>query len=309
MCPLSQASAASIGGTTPSPQQVTGSAASMTTFLTSSPSFIPPAGGWAYAGCYRDDPNRALKNYSITDPVAGGMTNERCIRTCRDNNFSIAGTEDGFQCFCGNALVDSMLIGDTHCNMTCDGGGSGVCGGPWALSLYSLHGQVSQVNGPGHQFTLPQPLPGHSDVSVFAGGIAVTVVQVTTAVEIWPPLAESVLTFLTAGPSPVGSSTTSWNSSESTSSGYSAGVVPEVKSIMTAAISGEYHVTPTTPADSVFMGSTVLPGTASDKAVAAQSPTEFGKFSGYAHGTPTPGPKLRYKGLLGRYRGAMPFIA
>ena len=267
MCPSSQASVASVQATGTSPQQATLPTASMTTFVTSSPSFHPATGGWSYAGCYRDDPNRSLKDYSVLAPVAGGMTNDKCIGLCRANNFSIAGTEDGFQCFCGNALVDSMLLDDTRCNMTCDGGSARFCGGAWALSLWSADGKVSQENGPQRQFTLPRPAPGSPDVSVHPGGIMLTVVPLTTALDMWPPPVPSTMTSAL----PTGSSTVTGNGTDgllSISSGY--------------------------------------PAPASDRAVAAESPTEPGLFSGWT-GVVTSNPKVRY--FSGRYRGAMPFVA
>lgn len=121
------------------------------------------------------------------------MTNGKCVALCRARNFSIAGTEDGFQCFCGDVLLDSMLLDDAHCNTTCDGGGAdvGFCGGPWALSLWTADGKVAQADGPEDRFTLPQPAPGSSEVSVHTGGIMFTVVPLTTALDMWPPPATS----------------------------------------------------------------------------------------------------------------------
>ncbi|OIW25995.1 hypothetical protein CONLIGDRAFT_684534 [Coniochaeta ligniaria NRRL 30616] len=73
--------------------------------------------------------------------------------------------------------------------------------------------------------------------------------------------------------------------------------------------SAHQFATPTPPADSGFAGPTTGPATAPDLAVAAQSPTERGLLSIPAGGAPTPTAMLRYRGLIGRYRGGMPFIA
>jgi hypothetical protein len=67
--------------------------------------------------------------------------------------------------------------------------------------------------------------------------------------------------------------------------------------------------TPTPPADSVLASPTILSGTSSDLTMAAQSPTELGFLTSYAKGVATPTARLRYRGFIGRYRGAMPFIA
>lgn len=117
--------------------------------------------------------------------VIDGMTNDKCISYCRGASYTLAGTEDGFQCFCGNVLFDSMLVDNSQCNMTCDGGG-GICGGAWALSVFSPDGRVSQGAGLEQQFSLPQPSAGMPDVSVHPGGILNTVVPVTTPLLMFP---------------------------------------------------------------------------------------------------------------------------
>jgi hypothetical protein len=128
------------------------------------------------------------------------MTNDKCISYCRGASYTLAGTEDGFQCFCGNVLFDSMLLDNSQCNMTCDGGG-GICGGPWALSVFSPDGRVSQAAGLEQQFSLPQPAAGMPDVSVHPGGILNTVLPVTTPLLMFPrqaPAASSSMSSNTA---------------------------------------------------------------------------------------------------------------
>lgn len=377
LCPLSQTTAASAGVATPSSQQPAGPTASLTTFVTSSPSFHPATGGWSYAGCYRDDANRSLKNYSVVAPAASDMTNDKCITLCRDNNFSIAGTEYGSQCFCGNVLVDSILLDDSRCNMTCDGGSGRFCGGIWALSLWSADGKVLQVASPEHQFTLPRPSPGSPGVAVHPGGIMMTVVPVTTALDMWPPPVPSTIGSLSAaGLSTMSSSPTGGRLS--TSSTYNDDTVPQVKDVRSGTLSeaqladraetlrvnqaaskvqtlvrhdriwhdllvfagdlysgptsfaeslrtgsktprpsahggftGSGHglATPTPPADGAFASSMTLPDTSTNLAVTTQSPTEFGPSRSYAGRAVMSTPRLRYRGFVGRYRDAMPFIA
>lgn len=117
--------------------------------------------------------------------IPDGMTNEKCISYCRGAGFTLAGTEYGFQCFCGNLLYDSVLLDNSNCNMTCSGSND-VCGGAWALSVFSPDGRVTQAPGLESQFELPQLVPGMSEVSVHLGGLLNTVVPVTTPLVIFP---------------------------------------------------------------------------------------------------------------------------
>lgn len=114
-------------------------------------------------------------------PVSDKMTNSMCISYCNENNFTLAGTEYGTQCFCGNALADSYLLDDTACNMTCIGGPSDTCGGPWALSLFSPNREVPQAQGPAGQFTLANTPGGQHP-----GGVRQTILPIVTQVFAWP---------------------------------------------------------------------------------------------------------------------------
>lgn len=62
-------------------------------------------GGYIYAGCYLDNSGRVLGGDFL--PSLGPMTNEICIANCVRKGFSIAATEDGNQCYCGNDLIGS----------------------------------------------------------------------------------------------------------------------------------------------------------------------------------------------------------
>ncbi|KAH8881641.1 WSC-domain-containing protein, partial [Thozetella sp. PMI_491] len=146
----------------------------------------PPVGGWAYAGCYKDDEARALKNQSITTAIPKGMSNELCINYCKKQGYLLAGVEAGFQCFCGNFLVDSWLTDDNNCNATCSGQDSRPCGGNWSLSVWSPDGKAPIVAGPELQLSLPMPSLGQSEISVHPGGIRQIVVPVTSVVFVYP---------------------------------------------------------------------------------------------------------------------------
>ncbi|RDL41181.1 uncharacterized protein BP5553_01160 [Venustampulla echinocandica] len=95
--------------------------------------------GWTYTGCYEDDTgaNRVLKGVEFADVGQHSVTNTKCVDYCGKRGFSMAGTEYGGQCFCGNSLVKTTKIDDSRCSMPCEGDKSQVCGGAKALSIYT----------------------------------------------------------------------------------------------------------------------------------------------------------------------------
>ncbi|KAK3989715.1 WSC domain-containing protein, partial [Cladorrhinum sp. PSN332] len=151
-----------------------------------SPTYHPAVAGSSYAGCYKDDKSRALKNASITVSVPEGMTNQLCILFCKARGFNLAATEYGFECYCGNVLVDSYLIDDADCNKPCPGDPNCKCGGDWAMSLWTVDGEVPKGFSPKEQFVIPSPAPGQTEIEVNSGGLRQTILVVTTPVYEWP---------------------------------------------------------------------------------------------------------------------------
>ncbi|PNP50965.1 hypothetical protein THARTR1_08586 [Trichoderma harzianum] len=98
-------------------------------------------GGFTYAGCYQDNIGRVLTGDIL--PNLGPMTNDKCVANCLSKGFSIAATEYGGQCYCGNDLVGSSKLAENQCTMACEGNSKEVCGGSWAISVYSKTGAVS----------------------------------------------------------------------------------------------------------------------------------------------------------------------
>ncbi|ATY61133.1 WSC domain protein [Cordyceps militaris CM01] len=101
-------------------------------------------GGFKYAGCFKDTSNRALNGK--VRPNIGSMSNEKCVAECKKLGFSAAGTEYGGQCYCGNELESSERLEESACNAACEDNASSMCGGSWALSVYSETGEVSMKN-------------------------------------------------------------------------------------------------------------------------------------------------------------------
>ncbi|KAK3322026.1 hypothetical protein B0H66DRAFT_494743 [Apodospora peruviana] len=155
----------------------------------------PAVAGWQYGGCYKDDASRALKNDSITAAVVGGMTTTQCISFCRGGGYSLAGTEAGYMCFCGDVLIDSWPLEDSDCDTPCVGDSACFCGGTLTLSVWSPDGKVPRAYGPEHEFTMPVPTLGQTAMEVDIGGVRQTVVKITTLVDEWPAInAHAVMT-------------------------------------------------------------------------------------------------------------------
>lgn len=125
------------------------------------PTSLPATGGYQYAGCYADDSTRVLSKAEMLD-MRGGMTTEGCVKFCRRQGLTMAGTEDGTQCFCGNVLIGSVLLPPGRCNISCTGdlSNSTICGGPWALSVWARDGTARQEPKP---VSLPEVV-GHYDL-------------------------------------------------------------------------------------------------------------------------------------------------
>lgn len=99
--------------------------------------------GFKYAGCFKDTSARVIQG--IKFPSLGGTTNEKCITYCTAQGYTLTGTENGGQCFCGNDLDGSEALDESSCSMACEGDSSDICGGGWALSVYSVNGSATLV--------------------------------------------------------------------------------------------------------------------------------------------------------------------
>lgn len=95
------------------------------------------AAGWGYKGCFSDKTfERALSGIEFANIGHKQVTNTKCVNYCSSRGFSLAGTEFGGQCFCGNELKGSKSIGEETCNMPCEGDASQKCGGGLALTVF-----------------------------------------------------------------------------------------------------------------------------------------------------------------------------
>ena len=65
-------------------------------------------------------------------------TIQNCITFCSLNDFSYAGVESEDQCFCGNDSPIQDPISDSECDAKCPGDRTKICGGDWAINVYSV---------------------------------------------------------------------------------------------------------------------------------------------------------------------------
>ncbi|EPS39555.1 hypothetical protein H072_6644 [Dactylellina haptotyla CBS 200.50] len=66
-----------------------------------SPTVVPAdVLGWQYSGCWSEISGRAIRGYSFSST---GMSTSLCISTCKSKGYTVAGLENGNECWCANA--------------------------------------------------------------------------------------------------------------------------------------------------------------------------------------------------------------
>ncbi|KAF7338040.1 Glycoside hydrolase [Mycena venus] len=119
------------------------STSTTTTTATSTPS---SSAAWLLSRpCAVDTTPRVLQAYSYN---ASDLTPKSCQLACEAKGFSIAGTENGGQCFCGNAYIGGGPVNAnaSDCNAPCMGDSSILCGGVDRVTLYtSTSASISDV--------------------------------------------------------------------------------------------------------------------------------------------------------------------
>lgn len=102
------------------------------------PTNVKLPSGWKPKGCYSDNLNpRSMTGIQMAW-FGKRMTSSGCADYCHAQGFSMAGTENGGQCFCANALSQSQPKPGTDCNFPCEGDPSEICGGPARLSVFGV---------------------------------------------------------------------------------------------------------------------------------------------------------------------------
>ncbi|KAL0938080.1 copper radical oxidase [Colletotrichum truncatum] len=89
-----------------------------------------------YYGCYTDNVgSRQLARATYADYKQ--MTQNACIKFCKDNGFPFAGLEFASECWCDYSLGSiATKKDDSECSYTCTGNKNQVCGGYDRLSVF-----------------------------------------------------------------------------------------------------------------------------------------------------------------------------
>ncbi|CAG8750831.1 290_t:CDS:1, partial [Racocetra fulgida] len=90
-----------------------------------------------YQQCIKDSPYCYQRVLNDTSKELSGMTVDKCIDFCSQNNFEYAGLEIGTQCFCANNYNHINQISPDECSTSCAGNNQQICGGPLAISVYN----------------------------------------------------------------------------------------------------------------------------------------------------------------------------
>ncbi|PFH53643.1 copper radical oxidase [Amanita thiersii Skay4041] len=102
---------------------------------------------WAYNACWVDNAFGRIMPVGI--PANQQNTIQTCIGACQAQNYTLAGTEFGVECYCGNTLIEgAVLANEADCNMGCAGNTTQACGGPNRMSVYTSTGNVTALPPP-----------------------------------------------------------------------------------------------------------------------------------------------------------------
>jgi pre-mRNA-splicing factor SYF2/beta-D-xylosidase 4 len=86
--------------------------------------------------CYTDHDPRILGNANVA--AAGTpITREYCAQLCDDRNSTLAGVENGEECYCGDKF-NMKPTSSTGCTVACNGRQNETCGGYWALEVFDV---------------------------------------------------------------------------------------------------------------------------------------------------------------------------
>lgn len=91
--------------------------------------------GYADLGCYTDADSRTLPE---TSKSADDMSLDVCASFCSTAGYKIFGVENGNECWCSNQISSNGAPqSSSACTALCAGNSQQICGGGWALNVYS----------------------------------------------------------------------------------------------------------------------------------------------------------------------------
>ncbi|KAI5199776.1 hypothetical protein E4T39_06075 [Aureobasidium subglaciale] len=122
------------------------------------PSNPEVVGNYFFSGCHNESTSgHALSATSYSD--GKNMTLENCAAFC--NGYKYFGVEYSAECYCGSSFgPGSAIAPDSTCSMLCSGNQQELCGGPGALSVYTLNSDapvstITQGSGSTSTSTVP----------------------------------------------------------------------------------------------------------------------------------------------------------
>lgn len=154
----------------------------MTQSAAPKPTIQNDASGWAYAGCWADQPHQPVLAWGPGVNLRQPLTNEICVRHCLVAGYTLAATSFGNRCLCGQFLNGTKKLDDeAKCSTPCASDETRVCGGDWALSCYSPDGQARGWAQIGEQAS-PGVLDPPTVLSLGVRSVEATVVTVANNV-------------------------------------------------------------------------------------------------------------------------------
>ena len=96
---------------------------------------MPSIGAYNLKGCFMDAVTaRGIIGYELT---SSSMTNELCVSACQGKGYTLAGIENGDECYCGNTLTTAPS-NITDCEAYfCPGNSKEFCSAGNRLLVYS----------------------------------------------------------------------------------------------------------------------------------------------------------------------------
>ncbi|THH23271.1 hypothetical protein EUX98_g7909 [Antrodiella citrinella] len=98
--------------------------------------------GWSIftaAPCAQDSAARMFTDTLIAGPeLAATDTPAACVAFCIANEFTKAGVEGGDECYCGTEFrATPEALDPSECDLPCQGAPGTLCGGNFAIQLYT----------------------------------------------------------------------------------------------------------------------------------------------------------------------------
>lgn len=97
--------------------------------------------GWSFEGCANDDdslpPLVSPFPYQLGAQDTSGAS---CMHFCDERGNSLAATQNGDECWCGEPAGSLNYVDKSACNIPCAGEPGEICGGKDKLSVYSKAG-------------------------------------------------------------------------------------------------------------------------------------------------------------------------